>query len=225
LSATSEPGLTVFAPTNAAFSQFEADLVAKKVITKLDDLTREQWKPILLYHLLNKKLEATGASAAAGAGTTIPFADGSELGDLGGSVKLSLVAEKIKIDGRASIVEFDIQATNGVGHGIDTVLLPSMLDVWTADGRFSRLISAIKLSGDVELLQRSDVDTFNFTVLAPTNMAFDGLVASLKGADNGQRTGISNFTNFTTSQLEQIVQYHLIRRSLFTPEICGPTPS
>lgn len=52
-------GLTVFAPTNDAFGALLATLGKKS----LDDLTAQQLKPILIYHVLGTKVDAAAATA------------------------------------------------------------------------------------------------------------------------------------------------------------------
>ena len=73
-----------------------------------------------------------------------------------------------------------MQASNGIIHVIDTVLLPpaiaethgSVVDLAVADGRFTTLVAALQATGlDSVLADHAGV----FTVFAPTDDAFDKL--------------------------------------------------
>jgi uncharacterized surface protein with fasciclin (FAS1) repeats len=97
---------TVFAPTDAAF----AKLLKKLGITAEELLAREDLKQILLYHVLSGKVLSS---------------------DLKDGMKAETLAEKtvdITLDpvrvNNANVVKADIEASNGVIHVIDEVLVP-----------------------------------------------------------------------------------------------------
>ncbi|WP_433747476.1 fasciclin domain-containing protein [Falsibacillus pallidus] len=97
---------TVFAPTDAAFEK----LLAKLNITKEQLLARPDLKDILLYHVLSGKVMST---------------------DLKDGMTAETLAKKnvtIKLDpvrvNDANVTKPDIQASNGVIHVIDAVLIP-----------------------------------------------------------------------------------------------------
>ena len=76
----------------------------------------------------------------------------------------------------ALVVITDIEASNGVIHVIDAVLLPpepvgSIVDVALADDRFETLVAALQAADLVGTLQGEGP----FTVFAPTDDAFDAL--------------------------------------------------
>ncbi len=97
---------TVFAPTDAAF----AKLPAGTVEALLKDKTK--LTQILTYHVVPGKVEArdvvklTSAKTVNGQAVTIKVVDG-----------------KVMIDA-ATVTGADVQASNGVIHVIDTVILP-----------------------------------------------------------------------------------------------------
>lgn len=195
---------TVFAPTNAAFTTLLTLIGA----SSLDDVSAEQLKPILLYHVLGAKVDSTAATSAA--------MSNAKVDALGGKIQLSLSGSTIKLDGRASVTAADVTASNGVIHVIDQVLLPSITDIATTDARFSRLAAALTLAdtaspspGLVAALD-DDAATGGFTVFAPTNDAFTGLVNALKGSDNGATTGIAALTDFRPDQIIPVLTYHVI---------------
>jgi transforming growth factor-beta-induced protein len=98
---------TVFAPTNEAFNA----LFKKLGVTGIKDLTAEQLKPILTYHVVSGKVMST---------------------DLSNTSVATLNGQKIKVDisngvhiNESKVVKADISGTNGVVHVIDRVLLPN----------------------------------------------------------------------------------------------------
>ena len=101
------PGpFTVFAPTDAAF----AKLPAGTVEALLAD--REKLTAILTYHVVPGRVLAADV---------VKLSDAKTVN--GASVTIRVVDGKVMID-NATVVSADVQATNGVIHVIDTVLLP-----------------------------------------------------------------------------------------------------
>jgi transforming growth factor-beta-induced protein len=195
---------TVFAPTNAAF----ASLLTAIGASSLDDVSAEQLKPILLYHVLGTKVDSTAATAAA--------TSNAKVDALGGKIQLSLSGSTIKLDGKASVTAADVAASNGVIHVIDQVILPSITDIVITDARFSSLALALTLAdtaspspGLVAALD-DDAAAGGFTVFAPTNDAFSGLVDALKGNDDGATTGIAVLGDFRPDQVIPVLKYHVI---------------
>ena len=117
----SEPGdYTVFAPNNAAFEKLPEGTVE----TLLKPENKEQLKGILTYHVVPKKVNATTLIDAINGndGTyTIATANGAEL-------TATLEGESVYLtdgDGnKSTIIATDVEASNGVVHIIDTVVMP-----------------------------------------------------------------------------------------------------
>lgn len=104
---------TVFAPTNAAFAKIPAaTLNALVSATPPTTLTS-----ILTYHVLGKKV----LKADIPLGTAIATVQG-------GTITINVVGSDVIITdakgGKSKITSTDIQATNGVVHLIDTVIMP-----------------------------------------------------------------------------------------------------
>jgi uncharacterized surface protein with fasciclin (FAS1) repeats len=99
---------TVFAPTDAAF----AKLPAGTVEALLKD--REKLTAILTYHVLAGKVES-GAIVKAGK-VNPATVEGEKL-------DVRVMGGKVMVNS-ATVVKADVQASNGVIHVIDTVLLP-----------------------------------------------------------------------------------------------------
>ena len=168
LAATLSTGtLTVFAPTNAAFAALLTELgVSKEALLANKPLLTA----VLTYHVLG----STVARADVPLGKAItPVSGGFFKIESNNGLKIT--------DGRnrvSTITATDIQASNGVVHLVDRVLLPADKDiVATASALpdFSILVEAVVAAGLASTLQ----GTGPFTVFAPTNAAFAALLTEL----------------------------------------------
>ena len=174
--------LTVFAPNNAAMEELLDDLDLDSV----SDLTAAQLRPILLYHVLDHVVSSTEAKSLApgdGKGTS-----------LGGKYELALDGSDLLID-EATVTMADIQATNGVIHHIDSVLLPSITDIVTTDPSLSGLKGwIVDADGATDstpklglvLDANAEIDgpiDGKWTVFAPNNLAVSGLSTPPSGQD------------------------------------------
>jgi transforming growth factor-beta-induced protein len=182
------PGpLTIFAPTDAAFAKLPPGTVA--------NLSDEQLKQVLTYHALN--VRAPSSSLTSGPVTTL-----AELSAFvtvsGGSVTVN----------NATVTSADVQASNGVIHVIDTVLLPpNIVEAAQYAGSFTTLVSAVGTAGLSSAL--SDA-TANLTVFAPTDAAFAALPP-------GTVAGLS------TTQLADLLKYHVLPAEVLSTQLtAGP---
>jgi uncharacterized surface protein with fasciclin (FAS1) repeats len=101
------PGpFTVFAPTDAAFNKLPPGTVQ----ALLQD--RAALSAVLTYHVVPGKLLATDVVARTSAVTVN-----------GKAIAIEVVGNEVRING-VKVVTTDIQASNGVIHVIDAVLLP-----------------------------------------------------------------------------------------------------
>lgn len=112
----SEGPFTVFAPTNEAFESLFKEIG----VSGVSDLTKDQLTPILLYHVVNGEVMAASVST----GDVPTLNDDASL-----AVKKS--SKGVVINKKSKVVATDIEATNGVIHVVDAVLMPSSND--TAD--------------------------------------------------------------------------------------------
>ncbi|WP_044202663.1 fasciclin domain-containing protein [Flammeovirga sp. OC4] len=151
--ATATNSLTVFAPTDAAFT--EAGI-------NLDDFTEEELQRILQHHVVSSKVLSSALE------------NGKVETSINTSLEVMLDGEMVKI-GDAMVEIANIEAINGVVHVIDKVLTPStIVDVAITAGDFTELIGALTTT---ELLSDFNVDFVDgelaeYTVLAPTDAAF-----------------------------------------------------
>ena len=108
---TGEGPFTVFAPTDEAF----AKLPAGTVESLLKPENKEKLKAILLYHVVSGNVTAKQVLKLNG--RTVKTLEG-------GTIKVN-TKHGVTVDA-ARVTKTDIQASNGVIHVIDTVLMPKM---------------------------------------------------------------------------------------------------
>ncbi|MBG6111929.1 putative surface protein with fasciclin (FAS1) repeats [Flavobacterium sp. CG_9.10] len=102
-----EGPFTVFAPTDAAFAGIQSE-----VDKLLKPESKDQLSKILTYHVVSGKMKAADLK------------DGQELTTVEGSKLKVMVKDGHVMVGNAKVTTADINATNGVIHVIDKVLLP-----------------------------------------------------------------------------------------------------
>ena len=102
-----EGPFTVFAPTDEAFAALPAGTIDALLADPQGQLTQ-----ILLYHVVPGKVMAADVT------------DGAEVATVQGSPVNFMVADGAVMINDANIVATDIEATNGVIHVIDKVILP-----------------------------------------------------------------------------------------------------
>ena len=148
-----EGPFTVFAPSDEAFAKLPEGTVEALLEDPQGALSR-----ILLYHVIPGKVMAADVSD----GLTAETLRGAE-------VSFSIMDGMVKIND-AKIVATDIEASNGVIHVIDSVILPpaDIVDVAATAGSFNTLIAAVQAAGLEETLRSKGP----FTVFAPTDEAF-----------------------------------------------------
>lgn len=183
---------TVFAPTNAAFDQLFMDLG----VDGLDDLSKEALTPILLYHVVGGTVKSTDLANT--------YVNTASTGPNDQPIKMLVdITDGVKLNKDVSVTSADIEATNGVVHVIDKVLLPpNTVTLALNDDRLSILVAA---------LTRSDLN-FDFvsflaaanpsTVFAPTNDAFVALL--------GTNPDWNTLEDIDATTLEAVLKYHVI---------------
>lgn len=103
-----EGPFTVFAPTDAAFAALPAGTL--EMLLKPEN--KDKLVAILTYHVVAGKVMSTDLSNGQEAATV-----------QGEKVKVSIYGGKVKISG-ANVIAADVNASNGVVHVIDAVILP-----------------------------------------------------------------------------------------------------
>lgn len=203
---------TVFAPTDAAFQALltELGVTAEQLLSDSALLTQ-----VLTYHVARGDLDSVEVLKR----KTINTLQGGFLYQEDGILTDASCRS-------SNIVTTDIQASNGVIHVIDRVVLPpsslpqdkskvcnSIVDVALAanaeTGEFSILIAALQ-AANPSLLQRLS-GPGQFTVFAPTDAAFQALLAEL-GVTADQL--LSN-----QKLLTRVLRYHIIANELEAAEL------
>ena len=177
--------LTVFAPTNDAFTAIAAglgtDIAGLLALPNLAD--------ILTYHVLGTEVEAadiTNGQIVSPLSTT-------------NTLKLTKKANGDVFVNQAQVVTPNIDGGNGIVHVLDAVIVPfeTVADV-AIDNGFSTLVTAVVTA---ELLPALTNPLATLTVFAPTNAAFDAAATAL-GTD---LAGILALPN-----LADVLLYHVV---------------
>ncbi|KAJ8612215.1 hypothetical protein CTAYLR_002908 [Chrysophaeum taylorii] len=203
------PGpFTVFAPTNDAFEALPSETF-EALLNDTDALGE-----VLLYHVVDGELFASDLTD----GQVVPTFQGS-------TFNLSVTDDAVVVvyeTGNATVVVADIEASNGVIHIIDAVLVPpgdevveepptdemvenvTIVDLALMNENLSTLVTALTAADLVATLSGDEP----FTVFAPTNDAFDAL-------DEGVLDGLLS----DTDALEAILLYHVTTGSVFSTDL------
>lgn len=189
--------VTLFAPTNAAFTSLFGQLGVDN-INDIDDATLTA---ILQYHLVSG--EVLSSSLTTGAIETLQGED------LHAVVIQDGDDVSININGKAAIVDPDRVSTNGAIHGINQVLtIPSgnLVETLLNDpqGRFTYLAAAVQAAGLESTLSGSTA----FTIMAPTNTAFDDI-----GLDS------TTLVSIPATPLADILSFHVISDFVFSQQV------
>jgi len=105
----SEGPFTVFAPTDAAFAKLPGGTVEGLLLPE----NRDQLAAILTYHVVAGKVMSADLVGKALSTATVEGSD----------VDIDATGSSVMVDG-ARVVTADIEASNGVIHVIDTVIMP-----------------------------------------------------------------------------------------------------
>lgn len=200
---------TVFAPTDDAFAKLglNADNIASA-------FSKEELTDILLYHVLAGEVSSEKARAVLG---DVTMANNAIAG-------LKYFDGNIYVNDDSKVIIPDIDASNGIIHAVDTVILGpwpkaadsaansamssapvaasgTIVDIAVADGRFTTLVTAVTAAGLADTLSSGE-----WTVFAPTDAAFARLGLN---ADNIA-------TTFSEKELTDILLYHVIEGEVFS---------
>ncbi|XP_076065492.1 transforming growth factor-beta-induced protein ig-h3-like [Oratosquilla oratoria] len=153
---------TVFAPTNDAFANLESN--------EMEALTADstRLRNVLFNHLI------------AGRIYTLDLGRDNGLQTLqGGQLSIhKLSGEKLPVVNGANIVQEDIEASNGLLHAVDKVLLVPSGDIITVlsqdpEQRFSTFLTVVQVTDLADVIKQEGP----LTVFVPTNKAFTKFAA------------------------------------------------
>lgn len=218
---------TVFAPTNDAFTALLGSLDGFDSLEDFDTPEeRDLLATILKYHVV---AGAAVASSELSDDQVITTFQGEDLiVDLDDGVFIEDAT-----DDDAEVIIPDVNASNGIVHVIDKVLLPQeVLDALSDDDELGTLVDLVVDTEALSLLEaaviKADlVDTLNgdgpFTVFAPTDDAFVALLDIL-GDD------YSSLDDFDTTEeidlLRNILLYHVLAAQVLEADLAaGEVPT
>jgi transforming growth factor-beta-induced protein len=192
-----EGPFTVFAPTDDAFAKLPEGTV-DALLADIPQLT-----DILLYHVVPGKVMAADVLGLDG-----KMADTALEGK---QIAVKIDDDKVKLNQDVMVVITDIEASNGVIHVVDTVLLPpaettdnTIFEIAVEDGRFTTLVAALQAAELVDTLSGEGP----FTVFAPTDDAFAKLPAGTVEALLGD-----------IPQLTNILLYHVVPGKVMAADV------
>jgi len=184
---------TVFAPTDAAFEGLPDGV--------LESLTTEQLAEILQFHVISG---AAISSSSLSATQDVETLLGEEI--------LVQANGGVTVNGSANVVTADVEASNGIIHAIDSILLPqsirialslpNIVDQAVDLGNFTTLAGALEQVGLTTTLKY----TGDYTVFAPSDDAFSALPDGLLGS-------------LTDEQLTEILTYHVLSGEVFADDL------
>ena len=181
---------TVFAPTDDAFAGIDPE-VLNDLIARPALLAR-----VLTYHVVPGEFTSSDVAGLNAA----PTLNGKDL-------SLSFDGMTVKVDD-AAVVQANVEASNGIIHVIDRVLLPEpvadILQTAKGAGIFNTLLAAVEAAGLTSVLKGDGP----FTVFAPTDEAFSAIDPD---ALNGLLAD--------PSVLAAILTYHVVPGALEAAEV------
>ncbi len=197
LAAASDPNssLTVFAPNNTAFT----NLLTALGKSSLDEVPTPLLRQLIEYHIVGSTVLSTQLT--------------------NGPVPTLLIDESITVDitngvkiNSSNVLIADLEASNGVIHAIDAVLLPSFVtnalgtisDVFLFDNDYTILTEALQTAGLLDVLSTSTTD--GYTLFAPSNDAF---IAA----------GITSLDGLDAATLTPILLYHVLGAKVLSTEL------
>ena len=185
---------TVFAPSNAAFSQF----LTANGFASLNDVPNAVLKEVLLNHVLGSKVMASQVTT----GYVSTLAKGSASATRNLSMFIN-TASGVKINGVANVTKTDIGATNGVIHKVDAVIgLPTIVTHAAANPNFTSLVAALTRADQPNFVSiLGGTASSPFTVFAPTNTAFTNLLTELN---------LPNLAAIPGATLTEVLKYHVV---------------
>ncbi|HKK10231.1 MAG TPA: fasciclin domain-containing protein, partial [Bacteroidales bacterium] len=126
--------------------------------------------------------------------------------NMGASILVNL-DDGVKLNGSSTVVSADVEASNGVIHVIDEVILPpSIVDIATSNSSFSILVEALVKADLVGALSGEGP----FTVFAPSNAAFEALFSDLS---------VDGISDLDAETLTPILLYHVLGDNVTSSEV------
>lgn len=190
---SSEGNFTVFAPTNVAFQEL---LDSNPAWNTVNDIPVETLEAVLLFHTLDSKVMSTDLSDT--------YVNTLSTGPNGEPLSLQVkVSGGVAFNGDASPTAVDVDASNGVVHVINKVMLPpNVVTLALNNAGFTSLVAA--LTDSRHTTDFVSVLSVNgpFTIFAPTNNAFQNLLDS--------NPDWNTLADVPVATLDAVLKYHVV---------------
>lgn len=188
---------TIFAPTNAAFSEF----LTANGYASIDAVPEEVLEQLLLNHVLGTELSTTNMTTGYKKTLAVGAASTTAL-----SMFIN-TASGVKLNGESTITTPNIDASNGRLHIVDKVIpMPTVITHLRANPEFSMLAAGLAFDGSSQFISTlsGNGGQSPFTVFAPNNTAFNAFLTELD---------YDGFADFPAADLEEILAYHVLGES------------
>jgi uncharacterized surface protein with fasciclin (FAS1) repeats len=190
--------LTVFAPTDAAF----ADALDALGISAADLLDSPDLTSILLYHVMGAEVASSDLENGM---LAEPLNNANTL-------KVTLDGTDVFIN-QAQVTAANLSASNGLVHVLDGVVLPvtTVADIALASPVHTTLVAAVV---EARLLPALTNPFADLTVFAPTNAAFEQILAELD---------LTAAELLASEDLTSILLYHVVGATVLSDDlVAGP---
>ncbi|WP_334055653.1 fasciclin domain-containing protein [Polaribacter sp. P097] len=190
---SSDGNFTVFAPTNDAFQEL---LDSNADWNTINDIPVETLRAVLLFHVLDSEVMSSELSDT--------YVNTLSTGPNNEAISLQVeVTGGVSFNGTATPLTTDVNASNGIVHVIDKVMLPpNVVTIALNNSGFTSLVAALtdsRHTTDFVSILNGDGP---FTVFAPTNDAFQDLL------DSNQNW--NSLTDVPIATLDAVLKYHVV---------------
>lgn len=212
---SSSSNLTVFAPTDAAFTSLATTLGFASATAMVNTLDAATLAKILQYHVLpTAKTAAQIAGGGATQATLYTFEGAASTLSVSSTAGVKLTDEVLT---QATVTTADVSASNGVIHVIDKVLVPpGVLDIVQMaklNPTFSVLVEAVVAANLANALSGAGP----LTVFAPTNDAFTAALTELS---------LTKAQLLASPSLSGILTYHVVNGNVRAADVVAlPKPA
>lgn len=187
---------TVFAPLNAAFSEFT-------------NPNGNALNTILANHVISGAAAFSGGLSTTYTNTLGTNTDGDFL-----SMYIN-TDEGVTINGSSAVVLADVVAVNGVIHAVDAVIdVPTVVTFAAADPNFGTLVTALTSATPATDFASVLNGEGPFTVFAPTNDAFQGLLDS--------NMAWNTLGDIEETLLTTVLNYHVVAGNVRSGDLTNP---
>jgi len=203
---STKANFTVFAPTDHAFS---------KIPESAPKPDKDFIKKVLLYHIAPGLYPAGRLLFS----HTVPtLYNETLLGDKPQRLVAKLGLKGVSINFYSKVVAVNIPATNGLIHGVDSIIIPppkTLKILSLLPSEFSTLLLGLGKTGLVETLEKAT--TVGGTFFAPPNGAFKKL---------GPGINAFLFSKHGEKYLKALLEYHVVaNQTLYSNAYYGPSKS